>query len=523
MRSEVSGARSLGAAAMLGLVLALSTGAPAEAADAIAWKELFYNPHPLPKDLILPMPCGGAMAFRPVVVPADQPLGDRRVTLGGPDDRYGFAEGFRQDFLAGAFDVAGAAGGRQYYIGKYEVTADQYATLAGEACEPPTNMGRLPRTKVSWSEAIDFSVRYTEWLYAHAPEALPSEDKQRGYLRLPTEAEWEYAARGGAAVSDSEFMRPLFPMDGPLAQYAWVGSPESSGFKSQPIGLLKPNPLGLYDMLGNAAEMVLDPYRLNRISRLQGQAGGIIAKGGDYLTPPDAIRSAEREEINPFDDQGARRTETVGFRLVISATILTSPDRLAAIAKAWAALPKSDSPLAGTERLADPVEEIDQLIKATSDDALKERLAGLRSVIQANIATRNEQRDRAALAMLRLGAFLLTRIRDAKGVVAKYQTALEQLKVLPADDPNRKLQQKFFDEADGNLQAVLKYYVDTLSQIAQEYPARTIDSQFAVLMGEYEQRSLKKLELYADILRKNLAEFRKMGQLPSPSILKELE
>jgi len=75
------------------------------------------------------------------------------------------------------------------------------------------------------------------------------------------------------------------------------------------VGLLKPNPLGLYDILGNAAEMVLDPsastrYRASRARRR------LIAKGGDYLTPPDAIRSAEREEINPFDAKGVKRSET---------------------------------------------------------------------------------------------------------------------------------------------------------------------------------------------------------------------
>ena len=81
------------------------------AATQITWKEQFYNPHSLPKDLILPMPCGGAMVFRPVVVPADRLMGDRRITLGGQDERFGFAEGFRQDFLAGSFTAPGATAG----------------------------------------------------------------------------------------------------------------------------------------------------------------------------------------------------------------------------------------------------------------------------------------------------------------------------------------------------------------------------------------------------------------------------
>src|SRR5690606_23103875 len=128
---------------------------------------------------------------------------------------------------------------------------------------------------------------------------------------------------------------------------------------------------------------------------LHGQAGGVTAKGGDYLTPQDALRTAQRDEINPFDEKGLRRVETVGFRLAIAAPVLTSPARLEAMREAWRDLPRSESPLAGTERLADPLEEVDLLIKATEDDIFKERLQGLRSVIEQNIASRNEQRDRS--------------------------------------------------------------------------------------------------------------------------------
>jgi hypothetical protein len=509
---------SIAALAFL-LLLPLTAWAAAE----ITWQKPLYNPHPLPKDLILPMPCGGAMVFRPVVVPADKLLGDRRLTLGGSDERFSFAEGFRQDFLAGTFAVPGTSGGRVYYIGKYEVTADQYDALAGGGCKPPTTMGRLPKTKIGWNEAIDFSVHYTEWLYANAPDALPREDKTRGYLRLPTEAEWEYAARGGAAVSDSEFLRPLFPMDGPITGYAWAGSPDSSGFKPQVVGLLKPNPLGLYDILGNAAEMVLDPFRLNKISRLQGQAGGLVAKGGSYLTPPDALRSAEREEINPFDDKGVRRTDTVGFRLVVSAPVLTSPQRLADIAKEWKELPKSESPLAGTQRLEDPLDEMDLLIKSTQDAALKERLTGLKTVIEANIATRNEQRDRAALSMLQFGTFLITRLKDSQGLVEARRRALVPLANAPTTDPSRQLLEKSLAAAQENLATDVKYYQDILSQIVQEYSTKTIESELAVLRREFNEQGHPRLLPFADVLHRSLDQFRRTGELSSAQILKELQ
>ena len=101
------------------------------------------------------------------------------------------------------------------------------------------------------------------------------------------------------------------------------------------------------------------------------------ARGGDYLTPEDAVRSAQRDEIIPYDRTGPRRLDTVGLRLAIAGPLLTSPKRLEAIKGEWKDLPKTDSVLAGTERLEDPVEEIDALIKATEDEVLKDEFLNI--------------------------------------------------------------------------------------------------------------------------------------------------
>jgi Sulfatase-modifying factor enzyme 1 len=515
--------RSLQRAATLLPLISFAWSAGASTAE-ITWKEQYYNPKPQTEDLVLPMPCGGAMTFRPITTPAERLLGDRRVTLGGSDDRFNFSESFRQDYLAGGFSVDGANGERRFYIGKYEVTTDQYEAVMDGDCGNPSNAGRLPKTSISWSETIAFSVRYTEWLYANAIESLPKEDDVPGFLRLPTEAEWEYAARGGAAVSESEFLRPLFPMNDDLKAYAWFGSPDSSSFKPQLIGLLKPNPVGLHDVLGNVGEIVLEPYRLNKISRLHGQAGGVIVKGGDFLTPVDSMRTAQREEMNPFDEKGVRRLETVGFRLLIGAPVLTSTKRLNAIQEQWRDLPKSESLLAETEPLEDPIDEINLLIKATEDKLLRERLTGLRSVIQSSIVARNEQRDRAARSLVRMGALLAIRVNDLQRILAARQKALSQQQA--SNDPNTDLIRTLtasVEDTSEKLQLDLGYYRDTIAGIVQDYPLPLLEPQIDIVKREFAEQGRQNIVDYIAKFHRHLVEFRTAGDLSAEMILKDFQ
>jgi hypothetical protein len=85
----------------------------------ITWGEEYYNPRPSDGDLVIPMPCGGAMVFRPVVIESTGLLADEKIQVGLTDESLGYAEDRRFEYIAGTFTDTADPYRRIYYIGKY--------------------------------------------------------------------------------------------------------------------------------------------------------------------------------------------------------------------------------------------------------------------------------------------------------------------------------------------------------------------------------------------------------------------
>jgi len=184
-----------------------------------------------------------------------------------------------------------------FYLGKYEVTQGQFETLMGS--NPSTyKQPDGPVHMVTWDEAVEFCSKAGE--------------KTRREMRLPTEAEWEYACRAGTTSPYS------FGDDAAkLAVHDWYD--KNSGAKPHPVGKKRPNPWGLYDIHGNVWEWVsdwysADYYALGPMANPTGPKEGNarLLRGGGWTDNAHWCRSAIRYTQTP----GIRR-DYLGFRALV--------------------------------------------------------------------------------------------------------------------------------------------------------------------------------------------------------------
>jgi formylglycine-generating enzyme required for sulfatase activity len=187
---------------------------------------------------------------------------------------------------------------KPFYIGETEVTQKQWEAVMGNNPSKVKAYDR-PVDRVSWNDVQEFL------------QKLNAQDGGN-YFRLPTEAEWEYAARAG---SDDDYSFGGSP--GSLPDYAWFGNLGYKG-SSREVAQKKPNGWDLYDMHGNVWEWVQDWYDGAYYSNSpehnpKGPETGKykVYRGGSFIGKPINLRSAVR-----FSAMPTSRTHDVGFRLV---------------------------------------------------------------------------------------------------------------------------------------------------------------------------------------------------------------
>ena len=203
-----------------------------------------------------------------------------------------------------------------FYMGRYEVTVAQlsaFVEATGHTLDPQSLQAPPdhPASWVSWPDAV----AYARWLDVALREASATPPRLAALLRdgwrvsLPTEAEWEKAARGTAG-----------------RVYPWGNEPEAdranyAGMSTTPVGSYECTEcvFGLFDMAGNVWEWTRSPYQpypydaTDDADRLEAETALWVIRGGSFGDPEGFVRAANRGRADP----GARRP-FIGFRLSIS-------------------------------------------------------------------------------------------------------------------------------------------------------------------------------------------------------------
>jgi hypothetical protein len=534
------------------------------------------NPNPDENDYLIPLPCNLSMAFRLIFIPEEGYAGEYKGVFGTnikvkPDDGVLISNDFNgkhtsylgsplsvselpENFRPKAIELEKQMNSESnnhqlYLIGKYEVTNGQWEAVMNNKCKLNAESS-LPVVNISWYQAVSFTEKLMTYILSNSPDSLPSfaETKTRyiGVLRLPTEEEWEFAARGGHYVSSIDLLtNDFFPMSVNSLPQNFGLFIYSDIIPSSPtrIGRFLPNPAGLYDVIGNVEEMIYSPYRMILGDRIHGSSGGFLVKGGCYNDRLDNVVPGARRESPFFFRNGPSINEHTGFRLAISSVNITTAPRIEALKNEYKEIKKYNVSYSGN----DPLENLQKIIDVTESAQQKEALNNVLISLQdyneiINSKEKNMVREHIwsltySLMTLRTTRQRLNQLDDTVVIISNsIKKIQDQLKTnvsnINVNDFTKKLQEfetilkkanDTIKDFEAGYDSQRRHY-ERLLYTLNEYDRNLIDKEYSSVLQDIKSNDFYSIELKKclSIVNNNIIKMFS-GTDPSKILTKELE
>ena len=316
---------------------------------------------------------------------------------------------------------------------------------------------------------------------------------------------------------------PVFFNEGTIDDYAWYNGAMSSGGKAKPVGKKKPNPLGLYDIYGNAAEIVQDSFRMTRSDRLHGAIGGFVVRGGSFLDSPDLITSARRDE-NPFFDAqvgGEYKRRSMGFRIAVSTS---------SIPRDVSEVPRLETAFEETQRQVEgpldeqPLQQMEAVADQVQNAELQAKIRDLQGQLQDEFARRNELKARNMRVMLSNGGLQAMEVFLSARAIKKFKAAYQQAKQTNTHPEfyAPRIQAEF-----KHYELISNAYYETVDSLA-DYAEGELRTQSGVVKQELSQRNDTDMIRFVEALQTSIDKYRHarnqhsvlhfLAEIPNPSI-----